>query len=54
MKLAYRHLESVKQLPIQKRKPLVVECALQLIINWSALYIANEITVDIWRSLTGH
>jgi hypothetical protein len=54
MKLDYKYLDNVVQLPIQKRKPLAIECALQLIINLSALYIANEITVDIWRSLTGH
>jgi hypothetical protein len=54
MKLAYRHLESVKQLPIQKRKSKTAQYALQLVMNLSALYVANEITVDIWRSLTGH
>jgi hypothetical protein len=26
----------------------------QLITNLFALYIANKISVDIWRSLTGH
>jgi hypothetical protein len=27
---------------------------LQLLTTLAALYIANDITVDIWRSLTGH
>ena len=27
---------------------------IQIFLNLTALYIANEITVDVWRSLTGH
>jgi hypothetical protein len=54
MKLAHKYLDNAIQLPTQKRKPTARQYSLQLVINLYALYIANEITVDIWRSLTGH
>jgi hypothetical protein len=54
MKLAYKHLDNVIQFPIQKRKPKTMQYLLQLVINLAALYVANKITIDIWRSLTGH
>ena len=54
MKVAHKNFDNVLQFPIQKRKPRTAEYAIQLIINLVALYMANNITVDIWRSLTGH
>ena len=54
MKLAYNHLDSVIEFPLQKQKTSVTQNVFQLAINLFVLYIANEITVDIWRSLTGH
>ncbi len=54
MKVAYKKFDNVVQFPIQKRKPKTAEHILQLTINVLALYIANDITIDIWRSLTGH
>ena len=54
MRLAYKELDNVIEFPLQKKKPTKTEYALQLVINLAGLYIANNITVDIWRSLTGH
>ena len=54
MKLAYKQLDNVIEFPLQKRKPTTIQYVFQLIINLSALYIANKMTIDIWRSLTGH
>jgi len=54
MKLDYKHLDSVIGFPLQKHKPASIQNVFQLAINLFVIYIANEITVDIWRSLTGH
>lgn len=54
MKLAYKNLNNVIQFPLQKKKPKTIEYIFQLVINIYALYIANQMTIDIWRSLTGH
>ena len=54
MKLAYNHLDNVIGFPLQKHKPAVIKNIFQLAVNLFVLYIANNITVDIWRSLTGH
>jgi hypothetical protein len=54
MKLAYKNFENVVQFPLQKRKPKITEYIFQLTLNLVGLYIANKITIDIWRSLTGH
>jgi len=54
MKLAYKQLDNVIEFPLQKRKPTTIQYVFQLIVNLSALYIANKMTIDIWRSLTGH
>ena len=54
MKVAYKKLNKIVQFPIQKRKPRTAEYMIQLTINLAALYVANDITIDIWRSLTGH
>jgi hypothetical protein len=54
MKVAYKKFDNIVQLPIQKRKPKTTEYIIQLSINLIALYISNDITIDIWRSLTGH
>jgi hypothetical protein len=54
MKVAYKKFDNVVQFPIQKRKPKTTEHIIQLVLNLVALYIANDITIDIWRSLTGH
>jgi len=54
MKLAYKKIDNVIHLPIEKVKPKTIEYVFQLMLNLFALYIANKITIDIWRSLTGH
>ena len=54
MKVAYKKFNNVVQFPIQKRKSRTADYIVQLIINLVALYMANSITIDIWRSLTGH
>lgn len=54
MKLASKHLDSVIGFPLQKHKPSGIQNVFQLVVNLFVLYIANNITVDIWRSLTGH
>jgi hypothetical protein len=54
MKVAYKKFDNVVQFPIQKKKKSTSEYVLQLFINLIALNIANNITIDIWRSLTGH
>ena len=54
MKLASKHLDSVIGFPLQKHKPAAIQNVFQLVINLFILYVANEITVDIWRSLKGH
>ncbi len=54
MKLAYKKVDNVIHLSIEKVKPKPVEYFFQLTLNLFGLYIANKITIDIWRSLTGH
>jgi hypothetical protein len=54
MKLAQKHSSNVIQFPLKTQKPKVTKTILQLSITLAALYLANNITVDIWRSLTGH
>jgi hypothetical protein len=54
MKLAYKTFDNVIDFPLKKHKPKTVEYIFQLVINLYALYVANKITIDIWRSLTGH
>jgi hypothetical protein len=54
MKLAHKHSDNVIQFRLKTKKPKVAKNILQLLITLAALYVANEITVDIWRSLTGH
>jgi len=54
MKVAYKKFNNVVQFPIQKRKSRTADYIVQLTINLAALYMANRITIDIWRSLTGH
>jgi hypothetical protein len=31
-----------------------VEPLAQLLVNITAVYIANQISIEIWRSMTGH
>ncbi len=54
MKVAYKKFNNVVQFPIQKRKSRTADYIVQLTINLAALYMANSITIDIWRFLTGH
>jgi hypothetical protein len=54
MKLAQKHSSNVIQFPLKTQKSKVAKTILQLSITIAALYVANDITVDIWRSLTGH
>lgn len=36
-----------------KNKPSI-ETIIQLSINLALMYISNKISIDIWRSMTGH
>jgi hypothetical protein len=54
MKLAQKHSSNVIQFSLKTQKPKVAKTILQLSITIATLYVANDITVDIWRSLTGH
>jgi hypothetical protein len=54
MKLAYKNLENVIEFPLKKEKPKTLQNFTQLIIMLGALYVANKISIDVWRSLTGH
>ncbi len=54
MKVAYKKIDNIIQFPTQKVKPKTTEHVFQLIINIAALNVANNITIDIWRFLTGH
>jgi hypothetical protein len=54
MKLAQKHLDNVIQFRLKTQKPKIAKNILQLSITLAALYVANDITIDIWRSLTGH
>jgi len=54
MSLAYRNLDNVVRFTLKKEKPKTLQNVLQLTIMLGLLYIANEISVDVWRSLTGH
>jgi hypothetical protein len=53
MKVAYKKMDNVIELPVKKQKNKTNNI-LQLTITLAALYIANEIGIDVWRSLTGH
>jgi hypothetical protein len=54
MKLAQKHSDNVIQFRLKTQKPKIAKNILQLSITIAALYVANDITIDIWRSLTGH
>jgi hypothetical protein len=54
MRLAYKELDNVIEFPLQKQKPTTIQYLFQLVMNLAGLYMANKITIDIWRSLTGH
>lgn len=54
MKLAQKEFNNVVRFPIQKKKTTTLEYIIQLSLNLICLYLANNITIDIWRSLTGH
>ena len=54
MKLAYKDLDNVIEFSLQRHKPAAFQQVFQLFINLLVLYVANKMTVDIWRSLTGH
>jgi|LakMenE01Jun11ns_1017448.scaffolds.fasta_scaffold9519598_2 hypothetical protein len=54
MKLAQKPLDNVIQFRLKTQKPKVAKNILQLLTTLAALYVANDITVDIWRYLTGH
>lgn len=54
MKLAHKQLNNVIEFPFKKEKPKTLQNIIQLTIMLGALYIANEISIDVWRSLTGH
>lgn len=54
MKLAQKRSDNVIQFRLKTQKPKIAKNILQLSITLAALYVANNIAVDIWRSLTGH
>ena len=54
MKLKHKVLDNVIFLPQEKKKSNIFQNIVQLITTLVLLNIANEITIDIWRSLTGH
>jgi hypothetical protein len=54
MKFAQKHSNNVIQFRLKTQKPKIAKNILQLSITLAALYVANDITVNIWRSLTGH
>jgi len=54
MKLKHKVLNNVIFLPQQKKKSNTFQNIIQLVIMFVFLNIANKITIDIWRSLTGH
>jgi hypothetical protein len=54
MKLAQKHSDNVIQFRLKTQKPKIAKNILQLSITIAALYVANDITINIWRSLTGH
>jgi hypothetical protein len=53
MKVAYKKIDNIIELPVKKQNN-ITKNILQLTITIAALYIANKIGIDIWRSLTGH
>lgn len=54
MKVAQKHLDNVVQFRLKTQKPKTAKNIIQLILTLTALYVANDITINIWRSLTGH
>lgn len=54
MKIKHKILDNVIYLPQEKKKSNTLQNIFQLIITLGLLNIANKITIDIWRSLTGH
>ena len=54
MKVAQKHSNNVVQFRLKTQKPKTTKNIVQLMLTLSALYVANDITIDIWRSLTGH
>ena len=54
MKLKHKVLDNVIFLPQEKKKSNAFQNIVQLATTLVFLNIANKITVDIWRSLTGH
>ena len=54
MKVAQKHSNNVVQFRLKTQKPKTTKNIAQLMLTLSALYVANDITIDIWRSLTGH
>ena len=54
MKVAQKHLDNVVQFRLKTQKPKTAKNIVQLMLTLFALYVANDITIDIWRSLTGH
>ncbi len=54
MKLKHKVLDNVIFLPQEKKKSNAFQNIVQLVTTLVFLNISNKITVDIWRSLTGH
>jgi hypothetical protein len=45
---------ALKTLDKDTRSKVSVETIFQLAITLFSLYVANKISVDVWRSMTGH
>jgi hypothetical protein len=54
MKLAEQDLNNIRYISIIKKKPSTVKSIFNLVINLAGLYLANELSINVWRSLTGH
>jgi hypothetical protein len=46
--------EKLRNIPIPNFFIKLIQNTIQLAINLIAFYLSNEITIDIWRTLTGH
>jgi hypothetical protein len=54
MKLAEQDLNNIRYISTIKKKPPTSESIFSLIVNITGFYLANELSINVWRSLTGH
>ena len=54
MTLLYKELDTtIKTSTVETKEPIYSHI-LQLLVNLAGIYMAHEISVEVWRSLTGH